>query len=81
MDADPTRGTLLAELKVLGARRAEHSTSRRTAGRIALDAVYADIRAVVPEAERVGLTRIQVAEALGIGRAALYNILSGKAGG
>lgn len=71
---------LLVQLKEAGERRA--AANRHTAaGRTALDDAYADIRAYAAEAERLHLTRAQVAAAVGVARAQLYNILSGKVGG
>lgn len=71
---------MLGELAVLGERRARLSTARDPMGMLALEDVYADIRVLVPEARRA-LTMTRIAEALGLGRQGLYNIVNGKAGG
>lgn len=75
------RAQLLADLREAGSRRAEHSSSRTLAGRQALNQAFEDIRVLAAEAERLRVTKLEVAEAVGLKRAALYNILSGKAGG
>jgi hypothetical protein len=75
------QAALLAELREAGERRAKYSTARSTIGRLSLDEAYRDIRVLAAEADRLQLTKVQVAEAVGVKRAALYNILTGKAGG
>jgi hypothetical protein len=65
----------LDRLAEAGHRRA--TANRQTlAGRGQLDQAYADIRILEPEAKRLGLTRDQIAEAVGVSRAQLHNILA-----
>lgn len=67
----------LDRLREAGTRRA--TANRQTlAGRTQLDRAYTDIRVLEPEAKRVGLTREQIAEAVGVSRAQLHNILTHK---
>ena len=75
------REALLGQLREAGERRALHSAQRTLAGRQELAAAYQDIRVLAAEAGRLGLAKIQVAEAVGLKRAALYNVLTGKTGG
>lgn len=76
--AKPVTAEQQAELDRLaeaGRRRA--SANRQTlVGRGQLDQAYADIRTLEPEAKRVKLTRDQIAEAVGVSRAQLHNILA-----
>lgn len=72
---------VLDELQELGERRKLHSASRTLAGRTELAAAYTDIRSATARAKKLKLPVLQVAEALGMSRSALYDILSGKAGG
>lgn len=72
---------LLVQLREAGERRAAHSAQKTLAGRRELEAAYQDIRVLAAEAGRLNLTKLQVAEAVGLKRAALYNVLSGKTGG
>lgn len=65
----------LDRLAEAGQRRA--GANRQTLlGRAALDQAYADIRAIEPEVRRLGLTRDQIAAAVGVSRAQLHNILT-----
>lgn len=74
---EPDQQALIAKLQEAGSRRA--GVNRHTlAGRQALDSAYADIREHAAEAERLHLTRAAVAEAVGVSRAQLHNILTGK---
>lgn len=68
---------LLELLQAAGARRAQ--ANRHTLdGRRALDQAYQDIRVHGAEAERLKLTRNQVAQAVGVSRSQLFNIMNGK---
>ena len=68
---------LLDELAEIGARRADATRRRQTsAGRAALDQAYAELRALEPTAKAAGLTREQIANAVGVSRTQLHNILS-----
>jgi hypothetical protein len=75
------REALLAQLREAGDRRATYSAHRTLAGRQELAAAYQDIRVLAAEAGRLGITKLQIAEAVGLKRAALYNVLTGKTGG
>lgn len=71
---------VIERLVTLGQARA--GANRHTAaGRKALDKTYADIRAAAERGEALGLKRVQMIEAVGVSKAAFYNILSGKTGG
>lgn len=74
---DDAKQELLDRLVAAGRKRATSSRHNAT-GLAALDDAYNEIRVVAAEATRVGLTRNEMAEAVGVGRAQLYNIISGK---
>lgn len=67
----------LDRLREAGHRRGTANRMTLT-GRTQLDQAYADIRVLEPEAKRVKLTRDQIAEAVGVSRAQLHNILTHK---
>lgn len=77
METTTEAGELLIQLRDAGKRRAE--ANRHTLpGLQALSQAYEDIRAWTAEATRLGVTKGQVAEAVGVSRTQLFNILSGK---
>jgi len=77
---DEERRRLLLELREVGERR-KAANRHTTTGRLALDAVFGDIRLLAPQAVAVGLTRVQQAEALGFSRVQLANVLKGNPAG
>jgi len=68
-------------LQELGQVRRERQFLRGKYGEELRSEVYAEIRPAVEEAESIGMTQEDCADALGIGRMALYNIMTGKVGG
>ncbi len=75
----PAHRKLIARLVELGQARA--IANRHTAvGRKALDKAYAGIRKLAPEGERLGVTRVEMMQAVGVSKAAYYKILSGETG-
>lgn len=70
---------LIERMVALGRERA--GANRHTLdGRQTLDDVYREVRVQAAEAQRLGVTRVQLAEAFGVNRAAFYKILSGETG-
>jgi CRP-like cAMP-binding protein len=67
---------LIEKLRDAGARRAS-ANRQRWDGMQQLATAYGDIRTYAAEAERIGITRKQIAEAVGVSRQQLYNILVG----
>lgn len=68
---------LIAKLKDAGRRRAS-ANRHRLEGLVQLKGAYEDIRVLAAEAGRLGITRVRVAEAVGVSRQNLHLILSGK---
>jgi len=72
---------IVAQLIDAGELRARHSAKRKLEDVIAKNKAYDDIRKLAVEAFELGLTRTQVADAVGVSRNALHDILTGKSGG
>lgn len=72
------RAELLAGLREIGERRALVSTSRTLAGITAREACNEDIRVLAAEAGRLNITKMEIAEAVGLKKATLYLVLTGK---
>jgi hypothetical protein len=66
---------LIQQLRDAGDRRAS-ANRHRLEGMQQLNAAYEDIRVYAAEAERLGITRKQVADAVGVTRQQLHNILT-----
>lgn len=75
---DAERAELLTRLRDVGARRAQHSTAKNLAGVAAREACNEEIRVLAAEAGRLGITKVEIAEAVGLKKASLYLVLSGK---
>ena len=69
------------KLQALGREREQWRYARGPSGSAHRATIYRKIRTVVEDAEDAGMTQEEIATALGIGRMALYNILTHQAGG
>ena len=69
------------QLRAIGAERATVSTSRKLAGITRREQLNEDIRVLAAEAGRLGITKQEIAEAVGLKKAALYLVLTGKSYG
>lgn len=72
----PEASGLLEQLTNAGQRRAA-ANRHSPEGLAAIGLAYDDIRALTPEAVRLGVTKRRVAEAVGVSPVQLYNILTG----
>lgn len=72
------RDVVLEELRRAGDIREHNSNARDLEGTTAREKAYKDIRRLAAEAEKLGLTRAQIGDAVGLKRAALYLVLSEK---
>lgn len=67
---------ILEKLREAGERRKKYSAKRTIPELVERDKAYADIRKLAAQAEGSGLLRDQVAEAVGLTRGGLHNILA-----
>jgi hypothetical protein len=79
METTTEADELIAQLEDAGERRAS-ANRHKLAGLQQLAKAYEDIRAYTAEASRLGVTKKRVAEAVGLSRQGLDNILTGKTG-
>jgi ParB-like chromosome segregation protein Spo0J len=79
METTTEADELIAQLEDAGQRRAS-ANRHKLAGLQQLAKAYEDIRAYAAEASRLGITKKRVAEAVGLSRQGLDNILTGKTG-
>jgi hypothetical protein len=72
---------LIDELREAGQKRASFSSSRSlNSGMESLYEAYDDIRELTAKAESAGIDRQTIADTVGLSRAQLYNILTGRTG-
>jgi len=67
---------LIEKLRAAGARRAS-ANRHRWDGMQQLTTAFEDIRVYAAEAERIGVSKKRIAEAVGVSRQQLHNILTG----
>ena len=79
METTTEAAELIAQLEDAGQRRAS-ANRHKLAGLQQLAKAYEDIRTYTAEASRLGITKKRVAEAVGLSRQGLDNILTGKTG-